>query len=191
MADLVLRAPCRDSLASTCNLAAEIIVRIDAAEHDLGVGIGRLGAAGAVAGRPGHRPHALRADIENAALIDPADRAAAGADIDRVHRRQAAGHVPENLPLVRDRRLAAIDDRDVVGGAAGLERDHVFEARQRADIARKSHRAGDRRRMERPGRKLQRLVHADDAAAGRGHQDGAVIAPVGSSDDRPGLSGNS
>ena len=178
MADFVFERLPRQ-LGIDLNLAAEIIVWIDAAEHDLGVGIGRFGAAGTVAGGARHRSHALRADIENAALIDPADRAAAGADINRIHRRQAAGHVPENFPFVRDRRLAAIDDGDVVGGAAGFECNHIFEASKRADIARKSHRAGDRRRMERPGRKLQRLVHANDTAAGRGHQDGAVIAPVG------------
>ena len=178
MTDLVFERLSRQ-LGVDLYLAAEIIVRIDAAEHDLGVGIGRLGAAGAVAGRARHRPHALRADIENAALIDPADRATAGADVDGIDRRQAAGHVPENLPFVGDRRLTAIDDRDIVGRAAGFERNDVLEAGQRADVTGKTNRAGDRRRMECACRKLQRLVHADDAAARRRHQDSAVVAPIG------------
>ena len=84
VADLVFERPPRQ-LGIDLNLAAEIVIWIDAAEHDLGVGIGRFGAARAVAGGARHCAHALRADIENPALIDPADRAAAGADINRIH----------------------------------------------------------------------------------------------------------
>src|SRR6185312_8396075 len=101
------------------------------------------------AGRARHSAHALRADIENATLIDPADRTATSPDINRVNRWQAARHVPEDFPLVRDRRLAAIDDRDVVGGAAGFEGNDVLEAGKRPDISGKTHCAGDWRGMER------------------------------------------
>ena len=56
------------------------IVRIEIAEHDAGVGHRRLVAAAAVAGRPRHGAGALRADAQQAAGVDPGDRAAAGAD---------------------------------------------------------------------------------------------------------------
>ena len=48
------------------HLAAEEIVRIEPAEHHVGVGDGRLGAAAAVADRAGIGARALRADLERA-----------------------------------------------------------------------------------------------------------------------------
>ena len=60
--------------------AAEEIRRVEIAEHQIGVGDGRLAAALAVAGRARHRAGALRPDMQDAAGIDPRDRAAAGAD---------------------------------------------------------------------------------------------------------------
>ena len=64
---------------------AEEVVRVDIAEHDRGVGDGRLLAALAVAGGAGARARALRADPEQPAGIDPGDRAAAGADAPHIH----------------------------------------------------------------------------------------------------------
>ncbi len=61
-------------------VAAEEVVGIEIAEHEVGVGDGRAGAALAVAGRTRHRAGALRPDMQDAAGIDPRDRAAAGAD---------------------------------------------------------------------------------------------------------------
>src|SRR5438270_12574055 len=60
--------------------AAEPGVGSEAAEHEIGIGNGRLAAAAAVAGRTGYRLGAARADPERAALVDPGDRATAGAD---------------------------------------------------------------------------------------------------------------
>src|SRR5439155_22911439 len=60
--------------------AAEEIRRGEIAEHQIGVGDGRLIAALAITGRPRHRTGAVRADMQDAALVDPGDRAAAGAD---------------------------------------------------------------------------------------------------------------
>src|SRR5207248_10948136 len=61
-------------------LAAEEIFRVEIAEHQVGVGDGRLAAVLAVAGRARHRAGAFRPDMQDAAGIDPCDRAAAGAD---------------------------------------------------------------------------------------------------------------
>ena len=59
--------------------AAGEVRGVDAAEHGVGVGDRRLGAAAAVAGRAGDRAGALRPDADMAAL-EPGERAAAGAD---------------------------------------------------------------------------------------------------------------
>ena len=60
--------------------AAERARRVDAAEHDLGIGQRRPRVALAVAHGSGHRAGAFRADLEQAAAIDRGDRAAAGSD---------------------------------------------------------------------------------------------------------------
>src|SRR6185503_2240252 len=62
------------------DLAAQVIVRIDDAEHDVGVRHRSVGPAEAIACRPGARAGALRTNAQQAALIDPGDAAAAGAD---------------------------------------------------------------------------------------------------------------
>ena len=61
----------------------------EAAEHEVGVGDGRLEPAAAVAGRPGIGAGALRADAQRAAAVAPGDRAAACADGLQVDGRQA------------------------------------------------------------------------------------------------------
>src|SRR5947209_1593061 len=60
--------------------AAELAVGAEPAEHEIGVGDGWLRAAAAVAGRARHRLGAFRSDAQRAALVDPGDRSAAGAD---------------------------------------------------------------------------------------------------------------
>ncbi len=70
-------------------IAAEEMLGIQPAEHDLGVRHRRLVAALAVAGRAGLGAGRARADAEGAARIDIGDRAAAGADrVDVDHRHQ-------------------------------------------------------------------------------------------------------
>ena len=64
-------------------------LRVEAAEHHVGVGHGRARAAAAIGGRAGPRAGALRPDAERAAGIDIGDRAAARADrVDVDHRHQ-------------------------------------------------------------------------------------------------------
>ena len=117
-------------------LAAEEISRIEIAEHQIGVGDGRFGAALAIAGRPRRRAGALRPDMQDAAGIDPRDRAAAGADrgdIEAVERDAVAG----DAAVHDQRRLAVDDEADVGAGAAHIERDQVGLTREprRVDAA--------------------------------------------------------
>ena len=85
------------------HLAAEARLAAEPAEHDIGVGDGRPRAAAAVARRARHGLGAHRADAQRAALVDPGDRAAAGADGVDVDDRQAHRDVSE-LGFARDLR---------------------------------------------------------------------------------------
>ena len=109
--------------------AAEKARRIEIAEHQIGVGDRRGCAAGAIAGGAGDGAGALRADMQDAAGVDPGDRAAAGADagdVEAVQRDRVAGD-----PAAGDQgRLAADDQRDVGAGAAHVERDQIVFSEQ-------------------------------------------------------------
>ena len=58
------------------HLAAEKELGVEVAEHHVRVGQGGAGSALAIAGGPGVRPRALRPDPNEAALVDPGERAA-------------------------------------------------------------------------------------------------------------------
>ena len=63
------------------DLTAEKVVRVEAAEHQVGVGHRGLAAAFAVADRTGVGAGAARTDAQRAAGIHPGNRAAAGANL--------------------------------------------------------------------------------------------------------------
>ena len=96
----------------------------EVAEDDVGVGDGRLGAALVVTGGAGVGAGAARADPQGVAGVDPADRAAAGADrvdVDRGH----ADRLALDLDLAAHRGAAVFDQADVEAGAAHVDRDQV------------------------------------------------------------------
>ena len=72
----------------------------------IGVGDGRLLAAAAVAGRARHGAGALRADAQRA-VLDPRDRAAAGADLENIHHRRSAPAAPCRSRRSAPRRWSA------------------------------------------------------------------------------------
>ena len=74
--------------------------RVDPAERDIGVGDGRAGAAPVVAGRAGVRSRAARADGDPAETVHAAQGAAAGADLDHLHHRDAQGQAAAALEAV-------------------------------------------------------------------------------------------
>ena len=92
--------------------AAEEIVGIEEAEHEVGVGDGGFGAAPAIAGGSRLRAGALGPDMQHAAGIDARNRAAAGADAGDVQALQGDA-LAADAPVRRDRRLAADHERDV------------------------------------------------------------------------------
>src|SRR5437763_15178521 len=66
--------------------AADEVSGVDVAEHHIGVGHRRLGAALAVADWPWHRAGAVRPDLQRATTVDPQDRSAAGSDLREIDR---------------------------------------------------------------------------------------------------------
>ena len=138
------------------HLAAEKSLRVEPAEHQIGVRHRRLGAAEAVAGRTGRRRR-RSAGRRAAPRPRPArDRAAAGADLEDIHHGDL--HRQRLLVTADQRRagrqrLAVMNDAGFRGGAAHVEGDRVVD-------------------IERPAQRLR----ADDAGCRPGFQHAHALA---------------
>ena len=124
------------------HLAAEKELRVEIAEHQIGIGHGRLVAALPVAGRARIGAGAVRPDLEQPEAVDPGDAAAAGADLDHLdHRhldRQAAALLEAvlavDLEICRDQGFAMLDQAGLGGGAAHVEREQARAVDQPAVV---------------------------------------------------------
>jgi len=116
--------------------AAREVLGVQVAEDEIGVRDGRLRPAEGVACRARLRARAARPDFQETDLVDVRDGAAAGADLDQLdgrdaHRQAAALDEPflaRGLEAVRGERLAPVDERELGGGAAHVEREEVTAA---------------------------------------------------------------
>ena len=148
------------------HLAAEEVVRVQPAEHEVGVGHRRRLAAPAVAGGAGLGARALRPYLEGAARVDARDAAAArtdGRDVDHRHQHRVAAD-----PGVARGGLAvaAVDhDADVGAGAAHVEGDEAPPLRMRRRPGAAQH-AGGRPRHEGDDRHVRHHRRRRDAAVG-------------------------
>ena len=102
-------------------------VGVQVAQHQVGVRAGGFGAPQAVAGRARVGARALRPHAQQAALVDPADGAAARADGDHVQHGPADAQAVD-LALGGGEGLAVFDQGDVEAGAAHVAGDAVGEA---------------------------------------------------------------
>ena len=169
------------------DLAAEEEVGGHVAQHQVGVGDGRLDAALAVAGRSGVAAGRSGADTQQPQLVDPGDGAAAraaGLDVDHLD-----GHALVLDPrLGGGRDLAVADHADVEGRAAHVHRQDVARAHGVADVER----TGGRRcrpgadevddprdavvdRLDQPVREHHQQV-AREALLGQARHEGAQVA---------------
>ena len=108
------------------------------AEHEVGVGDRRLGAAELVGDRAGVGARGARPDLQPAAerLVERRDRPAAGADRQRLqHRRRDHPLVDDRVELVVAHGVAD-DQPDVERRAADVGGDDVVRAEQLGDVAR-------------------------------------------------------
>ena len=124
--------------------ATQEICRIEVAQHQVGVGDGRAGAALAVAGRTGNGAGAFRPDGQQSGPVQLADRPASGTQRHDVQARQRDAGVGDGL-VAGQRRLAVPHHGDVGRGAAHVEADDVRRQARRGP-------APPRPRRRRPGR---------------------------------------
>src|SRR5690606_37119989 len=99
-----------------------------------GVGEGRLLTTLVVAGGAGHGAGALGAHLQVAAVVDPADAPAAGADgadVDHRHRHRKVFHLGLGVQV----NLAVDDQRGVQAGAAHVQGDDVGLPDELADVS--------------------------------------------------------
>src|SRR5690606_17366771 len=106
--ELFLDRPSR-TLQIERHRSAQKIFRIEAAEHQVGVGDGRLAAAAPVADWTRVRAGALGSDRDALRGVDPRDGAAAGADRANLDHRHPHGQ-PVDLPLGDDLYPVIVDD---------------------------------------------------------------------------------
>ena len=170
-------------LAVELEVAAQEIIGIDVAEHDVGIGNGRIVAAAAVAGGAGIGAGAHRADLEPA-QIRPGDRAPAGADRDDVDGGRQQRVLVDGRGG-RDDRLAVGDQADIEAGAADIGADDVAMPQQVAEELRGDDAAG-RARGERVDRAKLRIGRAHGAAHGLHHQERRIEAAVAERALQPG-----
>jgi hypothetical protein len=151
-------------------------LRVDAPEHEVGVGHRSVDAAAPVRGRPGIGAGAVRPHRDALHAVDARDRATAGADLDHLdhrhaHRKTAALHVPvgaRHLERTRALGLTAVDQADLRGGAAHVERQHALERALARDPGREQRAAGGSG-LDQPHREARRDLERGEPAA-RHHQ---------------------
>ena len=153
--------------------ATEEVAGIDVPEHDRRVGDRRAHAAARVTGRARIGARAARPDAKQAALVDPGDAAAAGADALDVDRREP-GEVALVLPaeprLARPRDPTVAHEADVVARAAGVGDHRGGGARLALGVVAARDRRHRRTRVDRVDRRGRHRVGVEHAAAGGDHQ---------------------
>ena len=116
--------------------AARQRARTQPAQHKLRVGNGRVLAAQPIGCGAGSGAGALWPGVKKARIVDPGDRAAAGADRMDLNRRRRE-MVAVDGEFVGDRHVAARHHHHIAARAADLHRDQVgFLARRRAALER-------------------------------------------------------
>ena len=157
--------------------AAEEVLRVEIAEHEIGIRHRRFSAAAQVARGSRVAAGAVRPDLEQTGLVDSRDAAPARPDLDHFgHRhpqRQAASageavH-PRHLELGCALGAAVVDDADLGGGAAHVEGDHVAEPALGAAV-RRGHRTPGGAGLDEAHGVLDRGVAGDGTAVG-GHDE--------------------
>ena len=120
--------------------ASHEAVGVEAAEGEVGVGDGGLGAA-AEADGAGIGAGGFGAYAEETAGVEASDGAAAGAGGVDVEHGHADGDAGDD-GLVADVGAGGVDEEDIGGGAAHVEADDLIEAGEACELVRSDHSAG-------------------------------------------------
>ena len=140
-------------------MTASKALRIQASEHQVGVGHGRQNAATAVTGRAWLGPARVRADRDARQGVNPPDRATAGTNLHQLDHRDTdrqttAFEVTPGSPHLkptRPRRLTVADQANLGGGAAHVKRQNFIEAAFTRQVRRQNG-APRRARLNQPDR---------------------------------------
>ena len=151
-------------------------LRVQLAEHEVGVGHGRTPPTAPVAGGAGFGAGARGTDPEPVHRVHARDRSAARPDLhhfdDRdAHRQTAPLEVPVppgDLEGAGSLGGPVPDEADLRGGAAHVQRERLLETASARHVAGQDRSAGGTR-FDEPNRKAGRDLHRGDAAA-RHHQ---------------------
>ena len=113
--------------------AAEEVLGVQAAQHQVGVGEREVLPARPVADGAGIGPGAVGADLEEPAGVDPGDRPPARADGSDVDQRHGRGYAPLDLVGGGVAGPAVKDQTHIGAGAAHVQGHQVVEAHQIGD----------------------------------------------------------
>lgn len=148
------------------------------AEGDVGVAVRRLRAAGVVAGRPGGGARGLGTVAQRPRLVEPGERAAAGADRQDLNAREDDRVAVLDRPLLGDAQLAVVDETDVGARPAHVEPDGVGVAGLDGEVSRRDGTGGDARGRE-PDREAVDHPRRHRSATGVQEEQVTVVAVGG------------
>ena len=160
------------------HLAAQEAVRVQTAQHKIGVRHRRPVSAEAVTGRAGVRAGAFRPHVKGAGLVQKGEAAAAGADLEDIHHGDLNGQsllVTAYQRVADGQHLAVMDHAGLGGGAPHIEGNRVLEAENMAKGAR-SDDPRRRARLQHPDAFGTGLPGFKKAAGGLDHEEGAIEA---------------
>ena len=130
--DPIERGVC--GISVECCAATQEVRGIEIAEHEVGVCHSRLSTPSTVAGRAWHGAGALRADMQDAAGIDAANRSTAGTETDDVQAVQCQP-MATDASAADQCRLTIHDKANVGAGASHVEGDQVVAVEQLGGVA--------------------------------------------------------
>ena len=145
---------------------------VDTAKQEVGIGHGGRFAAAAITGRAGIGAGAVRTDGDALELVDPRDRAAAGADLDHLDDRYTQGQPTALLEAIdagdlegaAGLRLEAVDQANFGGGAPHIVGQHRLQPALPSDMASEDGTAG-RPRLDEPHREPDRGLDGGQPAS--------------------------
>ena len=160
-------------------------IRIDAAKHHVGIGDRRLLAAAAIAGGSRLGAGAVGTDHDAAQRVDPRDRAASRANLHHVDDRNAHRNAAAfgetigagDLEVAGLLRRVIVDQSDLRGRAAHVERQGAIVAATRRDAPRQDDAAG-RTAFDQAHRKAARRFDRANTAGGHHQQQRAGRAQM-------------
>ena len=137
---------CRRREVFVQSLSASSERRTEAAQHHVGVGVGRLITAGVVARRTGSRASGLWSVAKRPRNIDVGQRTAARSDCQHVNAGEDDRVTVLDLPFLRNAKFTAGDQRNVRRGSTHIKPYGIFVPALLSDVLGRDRSGSDARR---------------------------------------------